>query len=95
MPSDHRLDHPSDVRQQRVLGTTFIVSAVLVVESAGRSAETVVARTWRAMFADNLLGRAAELGFSSRLRCFRHGLSAEPDPGAGGAVRFDDLYPAA
>ena len=63
MPSDHRLDHPSDVRQQRVWDYVSLSPLRSLWNLEGIPLKVVAARTWRALRADNLLGRAAELGF--------------------------------
>src|SRR4029077_14189147 len=63
VPSDHRLDHPSDVRQQRVWDYVSLSPLRSLWNLEGIPLKVVAARTWRALRADNLLGRAAELGF--------------------------------
>ncbi len=63
MPSDHRLDHPSDVRQQRVWDYVSQSPLRSLWNLQGVPVKVVAARTWRALLADNLLGRAAELAF--------------------------------
>ena len=63
MPSDHRLDHPSDVRQQRVWDYVSRSPLRSLWNLQGVPVKVVAARTWRALLADNLLGRAAELAF--------------------------------
>lgn len=61
--SDHRLDHPSDTRQQRVWDYVSRCPLASLWNLEGVPMKVVAARTWRALLADNLLGRAAELGF--------------------------------
>jgi membrane protein len=61
--SDHRLDHPSDRRQQRVWDYVSRCPLRSLWNLEGVPLKVVAARTWRALLADNLLGRAAELGF--------------------------------
>lgn len=76
MPSDHRLDHPSDVRQQRVWDYVSQSPLRSLWNLEGVPLKVVAARTWRAMLADNLLGRAAELGFFFLFALFPTLLSA-------------------
>jgi membrane protein len=63
VPSDHRLDHPSEVRQQRVWDYVSQSPLRSLWNLQGVPVKVVAARTWRALLADNLVGRAAELGF--------------------------------
>lgn len=63
MPSDHRLDHPSDVRQQRIWDYVSRSPLRSLWNLQGVPIKVVAKRTWRALLADNILGRAAELGF--------------------------------
>ena len=76
MPSDHRLVHPADVREQRVWDYVSQSPLRSLWNLQGVPVKVVAARTWRAMLADNLLGRAAELGFFFLFALFPTLLSA-------------------
>jgi len=74
--SDHRLDHPSDTPQQRVWDYVSRCPLASLWNLEGVPLKVVAARTWRALLADNLLGRAAELGFFFLFALFPTLLSA-------------------
>src|SRR5215469_11159589 len=61
--SNHRLDRPSDTRQQRVWDYVSRCPLGSLWNLEGVPPKVVAARTWRALLADNVPGRAAELGF--------------------------------
>ncbi len=76
MSSDHRLDHPSEARQQRVWDYVSQSPLRSLWHLEGVPGKVVATRTWRAMLADNLVGRAAELGFFFLFALFPTLLSA-------------------
>jgi membrane protein len=61
--ADYTLDKPADPRQQRVWDYVSRSPLRSLWNLQGVPLRVVVRRTWRALLADNLLGRAAELAF--------------------------------
>jgi membrane protein len=60
---DHTLDRPPDPRQQRIWDYVSRSPLRSLWNLQGIPLGVVTKRTWKSFFADNLLGRAAELGF--------------------------------
>ena len=60
---DHTLDRPTDRRQQRIWDYVSRSPLRSLWNLQGIPIRVVAKRTWKSLLADNLLGRAAELGF--------------------------------
>lgn len=63
IPADHTLVKPPDPRQQRVWDYVSQTPLRSLWDLKGIPVRVVAARTWKWFLADNLIGRAAELGF--------------------------------
>jgi membrane protein len=63
MGADHTLDHPLEPRQQRIWDYVSRFPRRSVWNLQGIPLRIVAIRTWKALFADNIFGIAAELGF--------------------------------
>ncbi len=61
--SDYTLDKPRDRRQQRIWNYVSRSPLRSLWNFQGIPIHVVARRTWRALLADNILGRSAELGF--------------------------------
>lgn len=89
---DYTLDKPADSRQQRIWDYVSLSPLRSLWNLQGIPLRVVTRRTWRALLADNLLGRAAELAFYFLFALFPTLFSASSILGlaAQSAYRFYD-----